>query len=99
MKLLRPGTSVADAFDLSLILPDGTEFAYGPVHPATVPNVGEVIWFQRTDPEGKLIPDEGLEGPRWVVLGREWSVRLTPHYRVTFLTLRLGSPDTPKATP
>ena len=80
-----------DAFDLALVLPDGTELSYGPVSPGTLPAVGETITFQRSDLEGKLAPDEdGLEGPRWIVLGRKWSVRLTPGYRVTFLVLRLG---------
>lgn len=84
-----------NSFDLALILPDGTELSYGPVSPGTLPDVGEVITFQRSDPEGKLIPDEdGLEYKAWVVASREWSVRLTARYSVTFLILRLAEPTT-----
>jgi hypothetical protein len=86
--------SERDPFDLELVMPDGTELSYGPVPFGAVPAVGEVVWFQRTDPMNQLLPDEnGLEGPHWVVLGREWSFRrvgVKAPYTVAFLILRLG---------
>jgi hypothetical protein len=83
-----------DSVDLALVLPDGTELAYGPVPCSIAPAVGERITFQRSDREGKLTPDEhNLEEPRhWVVLGREWVIRQKPwpHVPIAFLVLRLG---------
>jgi hypothetical protein len=83
-----------DSFDLEIELPDGTTLSYGPVPFGAVPAVGEVVWFQRSDRQELLAPDEdGLEGPRWIVREREWSFRTVGAqipYRVAFLTLRLS---------
>lgn len=82
--------------DLSLVMPDGQEFAYGPVPDGTQPVVGDVIAFTRSDRGNDLAPDEvGLEDRPWKVLGREWVVRTRGGVgplpaRVTFLVLRLG---------
>lgn len=81
--------------DLHLVLPDGTECAYGPVPDGFQPAVGERVAFSRSDPLGKLAADDcGVEDMVWVVLGREWHVRLKPldklSENIVFLSLRLG---------
>jgi hypothetical protein len=87
-----------------LVLPDGTECSYGIVDDGFQPLVGESLRFHRSDPDGLLVPDEcGIEERPWIVLGREWDVRLRPTGKmsehVVFLTLRLGERPTQEVDP